>query len=200
MAFSSAAADRNPLAESRSPTLPKQQQQFFGLFRIPDEHIFYRSPSSLTVAFVNLRPIVPGHVLVCPQRSVDTVRLSDLTEEEYDDLWRSVRIVQKAIENFHGCGSSNVAVQDGAGAGQSVPHVHVHVLPRKAGDFDRNDEVYDLLQEWAPTDRLAAVKKERVEGLEVPEDGERVDRTAEVMAQEAEDYKSLITRTASDNS
>jgi diadenosine tetraphosphate (Ap4A) HIT family hydrolase len=35
--------------------------------------------------------------------------------------------------------------QDGPAAGQTVPHVHVHVLPRRAGDFARNDDVYDEL-------------------------------------------------------
>ena len=35
--------------------------------------------------------------------------------------------------------------QDGPAAGQTVPHVHIHVLPRKPGDFEKNDEVYDEL-------------------------------------------------------
>jgi len=34
------------------------------------------------------------------------------------------------------------AIQDGAGAGQTVKHVHVHILPRFKGDFDENDEIY----------------------------------------------------------
>ena len=41
------------------------------------------------------------------------------------------------------------ALQDGPAAGQSVPHLHVHVLPRKAGDFTNNDEVYDALDDKA---------------------------------------------------
>lgn len=36
--------------------------------------------------------------------------------------------------------------QDGAQAGQTVPHVHVHILPRKGGDFKNNDEVYDVVR------------------------------------------------------
>lgn len=53
-----------------------------------------------------------------------------LTDEEFDDLWRSARDVQKVIEIATGASSSELGVQDGREAGQSVPHVHVHVLPR----------------------------------------------------------------------
>lgn len=37
-------------------------------------------------------------------------------------------------------------MQDGPAAGQSVPHVHIHILPRRAGDFERNDQVYDAIE------------------------------------------------------
>ena len=36
-------------------------------------------------------------------------------------------------------------LQDGPAAGQTVPHVHIHVLPRKFGDFEPNDKVYDAI-------------------------------------------------------
>ena len=38
-------------------------------------------------------------------------------------------------------------LQDGPAAGQTVPHVHIHILPRKAGDFEKNDEVYEAIDE-----------------------------------------------------
>jgi len=38
-----------------------------------------------------------------------------------------------------------MAIQDGASAGQSVDHVHIHIIPRKKGDFARNDEIYERL-------------------------------------------------------
>ena len=104
-----------------------QDKLKFGSFFISRDHVFYTS--QLSAAFVNLRPIVPGHILVMPMRVVPL--LCDLTEEEYLDLWQSVRVVQNVLKkHFSSCDAFNIAVQDGKGAGQSVPHVHVHVLPR----------------------------------------------------------------------
>jgi diadenosine tetraphosphate (Ap4A) HIT family hydrolase len=154
----------------------------FGRFRIPAASIFFRSEKK-SVAFVNLRPIVPGHVLVIPERIVPKIR--DLPEDEYIDLWLTTRKVQEALTAHYGCTAFNVAIQDGREAGQSVPHVHVHILPRVEGDLERNDEIYDSLQEWAPRQEL----KKTVQSLEVPEDGDRRDRTAQEMADEAALYR-----------
>ena len=87
----------------------------------------------------------------------------------------------------------NVAVQDGPRAGQSVPHVHVHILPRTAGDFARNDDVYDELEAWAPrSEEGAARKKQTGKRLEVLDDEDRRDRTMEEMADEADEYRALM--------
>jgi bis(5'-adenosyl)-triphosphatase len=52
------------------------------------------------------------------------------------------------VERVYGAESLNIAVQDGVHAGQSVPHVHAHIIPRRAADLDHRggtDAVYDLL-------------------------------------------------------
>ena len=54
----------------------------------------------------------------------------DTATSDTADLWSSVREVQKIVEGHHGAVGANLGVQDGRDAGQSVPHVHVHVLPR----------------------------------------------------------------------
>ena len=56
----------------------------------------------------------------------------ELSAAEADDLWSTVRRVQAAVETAHGASSSEIGVQDGRDAGQSVPHVHVHIIPRIA--------------------------------------------------------------------
>lgn len=100
----------------------------FSKFKIPGKCLFYLSPSGSTVGFVNLKPLAPGHVLVSPMRCVP--RICEMTPAESSDLWRSVRQVQALLAKVFSCDSFKVAVQDGVGAGQSVPHVHVHLIPR----------------------------------------------------------------------
>jgi bis(5'-adenosyl)-triphosphatase len=179
---------------------------YFGRFVIPAASIFYRSPNELSIAFVNLRPIVDGHVLVMSARSV--ARLEDLTNEEHDDIWRTVRVVQGILKEQYADNATaattdsdkttsasslsfNVAVQDGRAAGQSVPHVHVHILPRSSGDFARNDDVYQELEEWAPRP-AAADTIGSSNAIDVPDDDQRRDRTREEMAQEAALYRKII--------
>jgi len=99
----------------------------FGGHHVPGSTIFYASPSGMTVAFVNLKPLKPGHVLVTPVRCMP--RLKDLTEDEFRDLFLSVRQVQTILEQHYCAGASKIGIQDGIVAGQSVPHVHVHVIP-----------------------------------------------------------------------
>ncbi|GAA6062302.1 hypothetical protein JCM10212_004390 [Sporobolomyces blumeae] len=112
----------------------------FASFRIPNQ-VFYQSP--LCVGIVNLKPLVPGHVLVIPKRVVQ--RFRDLTGDEVSDLFKSVHHISRVIETEYKAQALNVALQDGPLAGQSVPHVHVHIIPRRAKDFEPLDEMYNAL-------------------------------------------------------
>jgi bis(5'-adenosyl)-triphosphatase len=93
---------------------------------------------------VNLKPILPGHVLVCPLRPVP--RFHDLTPSEVSDLFLAVQKVSRMIERVYKATSLNIAIQDGVDAGQSVPHLHAHIIPRSAGDLPKPDEVYRMLE------------------------------------------------------
>lgn len=184
----------------------QNQKIMFGKFDIDPAHVFYKSPNQLTFALVNLRPLVPGHVLVVPVRVVP--RLKNLSDEEYDDLWRSVRIIQGVLEAYHGASSSNVAVQDGLHAGQSVPHVHVHILPRRGDDYYNtapihNDQIYQDLQKWVPNSSIleTLIKPNNNEPLEVAQINQatnlaipqvRRDRTFDEMKEEAALFRRLV--------
>ena len=115
----------------------------FGQHFIKSSVVFYKS--KLSIGFVNIKPVLPGHVLVSPIRVVE--RFCDLNEEEVSDLFLSTQKISRVVEKEFGGSSLSIAIQDGAEAGQTVQHVHVHILPRKKGDFDRNDDVYKALDE-----------------------------------------------------
>lgn len=77
-------------------------------------------------------PIVPGHVLIAPRRCV--AKYEDLTEDEkksIEDL--RLKIINALIKSFNAQGF-NYAWNENPIAGQSVPHFHLHVLPRKEND------------------------------------------------------------------
>ncbi|XP_021352210.1 nitrilase homolog 1-like isoform X1 [Mizuhopecten yessoensis] len=114
----------------------------FGGHPIPSSCVFHRTPTCF--CFVNIKPVVLGHVLVSTMRRVE--RLGELTQTELSDLFSVVQRVAGVVEQHYGASSLTVSVQDGPQAGQTVKHVHVHVMPRKAGDFEQNDEIYTKLQ------------------------------------------------------
>eukprot|EP00741_Cyanophora_paradoxa_P007596 tig00001160_g7348.t1 len=111
----------------------------FGPYPIRQSEIFFESRHS--VGLVNLKPVVPGHVLVCSRRNVP--RLKDLSEEEAADVFLSAQRIARVLEHAYAASSVTLAVQDGPAAGQTVPHVHVHLLPRRPSDIVPNDAVYD---------------------------------------------------------
>ncbi|KAG5197623.1 hypothetical protein JEQ12_008352, partial [Ovis aries] len=80
-------------------------------------------------------------VLVCPLRPVE--RFRDMSPEEVTDLFQAAQRVGTVVEKHFQGTSLTFSMQDGPEAGQTVKHVHIHVLPRKAGDFQRNDSIYD---------------------------------------------------------
>ena len=114
----------------------------FGQYSVKSSSVFYRT--ALTYAFVNRKPVIDGHVLVSPIRR--TNRFSDLTPSEVSDLWNVSQKVALVLEKVHNKTSSTLCIQDGKEAGQTVDHVHVHILPRGEGDFKQNDDIYDKLE------------------------------------------------------
>jgi histidine triad (HIT) family protein len=83
-----------------------------------------------TAAFLDHRPLFPGHVLVVPRGHVET--LLDLPPDEVAPLFGAVQLVARAVEQALGAVGSFVAVNNRVS--QSVPHLHVHVVPRRPKD------------------------------------------------------------------
>ncbi|MFA6429014.1 MAG: HIT family protein [Patescibacteria group bacterium] len=84
------------------------------------------------MAFLDMKPVNPGHVLVVPKTHV-----ADLLSAQDAELEASIRVVQrvgKALVAGLGVRGFNLGVNTGAVAGQVVPHLHFHVMPRHEGD------------------------------------------------------------------
>jgi histidine triad (HIT) family protein len=82
------------------------------------------------VAFLDVRPLFPGHTLVVPREHVET--LTDLPAVDVGPLFERVQALAGAMETGLGAEGSFVAVNNRVS--QSVPHLHVHVVPRTKGD------------------------------------------------------------------
>jgi histidine triad (HIT) family protein len=82
------------------------------------------------IAFLDVRPLFPGHTLVVPRRHYET--LADLPSDLVGPVFGWARRLARAMEDGLGAGGSFVALNNRVS--QSVPHLHVHVVPRTRGD------------------------------------------------------------------
>lgn len=83
-------------------------------------------------AFLDRYPICEGHTLITPRRHVAS--FFDLTTEEYRDMLDLLEQVKiRLIADYNPTGF-NIGLNDGADAGQTIMHVHLHVIPRYEGD------------------------------------------------------------------
>jgi histidine triad (HIT) family protein len=82
------------------------------------------------LGFLDVRPLFPGHVLLVPRRHVET--LTDLPQELVPPVFTAAQRVAAAVETSMDARGSFVAINNRVS--QSVPHLHVHVVPRRPKD------------------------------------------------------------------
>jgi diadenosine tetraphosphate (Ap4A) HIT family hydrolase len=98
--------------------------------KLPGERIWLETDT--TIAFLDGYPVTEGHALVIPKRHVAS--LFELPHDEMLHLWEQVAVVRRLLAEQHKPDGFNVGVNDGKAAGQTVPHAHIHVIPRRNGD------------------------------------------------------------------
>ncbi len=115
------------------PTSPDAADCVFCAIIRGDAPATFVHQSRLVVAFMDIRPVQPGHLLVVPRAHATLI--PDLDSASLASLWstaadlnRSLRGTALPVE------AVSVYVADGEAAGQEVAHVHVHLIPRRAGD------------------------------------------------------------------
>ena len=86
-------------------------------------------------SFLDVFPRSQGHTLVVLENP--SQRLADLSDSDLMKLFSGVKQTQSKLSNYFGTTDFTVTIHDGPLAGQEIPHVHVHVIPRKQGDGGR---------------------------------------------------------------
>ena len=97
---------------------------------LPPERILLTSTNGLIIR--DGYPISPGHTLVIPRRHVDS--FFNLTADERVDLLGLLDQAKAGIDKEFKPDTYNVGINDGPAAGQTVPHLHIHLIPRYTGD------------------------------------------------------------------
>ncbi len=115
-----------------------------------------------TLAFMDIGPIIKGHTLVIPKVCYDPV-----TETPDEVLAGLIRICKRiAAAQIRGLGADgvNIIQNNGAAAGQEVPHLHFHVIPRFEGDGHRWNWAAKKYDSPAEMEKLAAKIREGLNG------------------------------------
>ena len=86
-------------------------------------------------AFLDIYTASEGHTLIAPKKHFNS--FTDMGAEDTARLFEAARKITAAVEKAFSAEGSNIGINNGEVAGQEVPHVHVHVIPRKKGDGGR---------------------------------------------------------------
>lgn len=101
------------------------------VFCVPAAAVFL-CESATAYAILDKFPVVPGHALIIPKRHQPDY--FSLTEREQRACWIMVNEVKTMLEREYSCSDFNIGINVGKTAGQTVPHAHIHLIPRKKGD------------------------------------------------------------------
>jgi diadenosine tetraphosphate (Ap4A) HIT family hydrolase len=98
---------------------------------LPRQRILFASDLGLVVR--DAFPISPGHTLIIPKRHVGS--FFDLSLDEREDLMSLLATAKANVEAECKPDGYNIGINDGPAAGQTVPHLHIHLIPRYKGDI-----------------------------------------------------------------
>ncbi len=85
-----------------------------------------------TVAFLDVTPLADGHTMIVPRTHVAT--LEEMVPRDAEALFRMVQRLAGPVRTAVGAAGSTIGINNGAATGQTIPHVHVHIVPRNADD------------------------------------------------------------------
>ncbi|MDX1533095.1 MAG: HIT domain-containing protein [Nitrosopumilaceae archaeon] len=83
-----------------------------------------------SIAFMDAFPLTKGHSLVIPKKHYE--KIQDIPSNENSELFSTVQKIISKVDKL--TGATLVAIHNGKEAGQEIPHVHVHLIPRSSED------------------------------------------------------------------
>lgn len=96
---------------------------------IPSQKVF---ENEYCIAILDISPVRKGHTLVISKES--KAKIEDLTAETLSNMMLVSRTISKKMHTTLGASATNVLINNGKVAGQEVPHVHIHIVPRHEND------------------------------------------------------------------
>lgn len=93
-------------------------------------HKVYEDDKNL--AFLDISPVNPGHILVIPKKHFSN--MEEAPENDLCELMKAVKKVGRAMKDGLGADGYNINVNNDPVAGQIIPHLHFHIIPRTEGD------------------------------------------------------------------
>ena len=97
--------------------------------KIPSSKIF---EDDIVYSFLDINPASKGHLLVVPKRHIES--LNDLTDEEFVSIFSCIKKITNALPKAVENSGFNLLMNMGKDAGQIIPHIHFHIIPRRKED------------------------------------------------------------------
>lgn len=117
----------NPLEDQTSRVPEKAPCAFCTL---PESRVIESSPSCIVIR--DGFPVSPGHTLVIPKRHVQS--FFELSPEEQAEMLGLLQTAKATLDREFEAHGYNIGINDGPAAGQTIPHLHIHLIPRFRGD------------------------------------------------------------------
>lgn len=110
-----------------------------------------------TLAFLDINPITPGHLLVAPKEHAEIIE--EISEKSLTEAIKVTKKLISVLDQFNE--GTNIGLNNKSAAGQLVPHVHFHVIPRNEGDGLKHwpSQKYDKGQAEAVADKIKRLLK-----------------------------------------
>lgn len=123
------------------------------------------SPERHFFALYNIRPVFPGHSLIVPVSHI--TKFTDIPVETVLEFYQFQKQIINALQQVYQTESYDMLMQEGEFSGQSIPHLHIHLLPRVEDDIPKEQEWMDFFQKHEHMGKLLSPGEMQVESEKI---------------------------------